>query len=178
MILRAMISKARAFTVVELNIVVLILLLAAAFVIPSILSIQKSRAIKDLEGNVARLPIEAQNASIKSQLPVTLQLQGTSLLIQETPVTGSPTTVKEVDLGQNLTIAVAQLNGKTVDSGSWIWHAYPDGTTDVGGLQFSEGSLTRSLVIYADGSSNWTNTELPDISQQQWPAGQLLQRVQ
>jgi type II secretory pathway pseudopilin PulG len=178
MTLPATTDRSRAFTVVELNIVILILLLAAALIIPSIVSIQRSRAIKDLEGSVARLPVLAQNDAIKSKVTVTMQLQGTDLILQETPDNGTPTTIRTVDLGQDLQITSAQLNGKTTDPGGWIWKAYPDGSTDTGGLQFAEGSAVRSMTIYSDGASNWDSQELPDVSLQQWPAGQLQQRVQ
>jgi len=167
-----------AFTVVELNIVILILLLAAALIIPSIKSIQQSRAIKDLEGSVARLPIEAKNDAVKSQVPVTLLVQNNELVLQEAPATGAATTIKQVALGQDLQVTAAQLNGQTADPGTWTWTAYPDGTSDAGGLQFTEGSAIRSLVLYKDGTSNWKTGELPDVSTQQWPAGQLQRRIQ
>jgi type II secretory pathway pseudopilin PulG len=170
------IKRAHGFTLIELTVVCAILIVIAGAIVPNLLTLTQSRSLKDLEGNVARLPVEARNEALKSQNPVRLRISGTMLVMEQVPATGDPIQVKQVDLGENLQIDTVQLNGKPSDIGSWEWTVYPDGSADSGGIQFTEGKAEKSMVLSQNGTSQWISGELPDQTQDQWPAGQLLQR--
>jgi len=166
----------RGFTLIEMTVVIAILLLMAAYIVPNAVAFLKSRTTQDLEASVARLPAEARNEAVGKQVPVHLRLDGTQIMMEDAPVDGQTTAVKHVDLGSNLTVEVMQLNGQTSDTGSWVWTAYPDGTTDKGGIQFGDGSTSKSLVFGANGGTRWVDGVLPDQSLDQWPAGSLQTR--
>lgn len=167
-------EKKYAFTLVELTVVCAILVIIAATIVPNLVAVTRSRSLKDLEGNVARLPAEARNEAVKSQTPVRLRVSGTTLVMERVPATGEPAQVKMVDLGDSLTVDAAQQNGKTTDAGSWVWMVYPDGSADSGGVEFTEGQAQKSLVLSANGGVQWIDGPLPDSAQDTWPAGQLL----
>lgn len=169
--------RRRAFTLMEMVVVCAVLIIIAAAIVPNLVAITRSRALKDLEGNIARLPAEARNEALRSQTPVQLRLSGTMLVMEQVPTTGAPVQVKEVDLGSDIQVDSVQLNGKPSDTGTWAWTVYPDGSADSGGIQFSEGQAQRALILSPSGSARWITGELPDQSQDQWPAGQLLQRT-
>jgi type II secretory pathway pseudopilin PulG len=153
-----------------------VLIIIAAAIMPNMIAITRSRSLKDLEGSVARLPAEARNEAQKSQTPVQIRVSGTMLVMEQVPPDGAPVQVEQVDLGSDISIDAAQLNGQSTDIGSWTWMVYPDGSADSGAMQFSEGQVVKSLVLTASGDSRFITGPMPDQSADQWPAGQLLQR--
>jgi Tfp pilus assembly protein FimT len=179
--LRATITKRdrriRGISIVELSIVIAILALCAVVVMPGVVGIQRSRAIKDLEASVARLPVVARNDAIRTQTPVQMKIEGSSLVVEQTDANGGqPKTLTQVQLSDDLRADNAQQNGQSVDTGSFQWTAYPDGSTDSGGIEFDEHGASKSLNLPANGGAQWINGQLPDPSEQQWQAGQLQER--
>lgn len=170
--------KKRGFTLIEMNIALLILVLAAAFIVPSVLAFQRSRAVKDLEASVIRFPVQARNEAIQSQVPIVVQIQNNALVMEQNPTNGTPQIEEQLDLTNDMQVTGAQQNGQSTDPGSWKWNVYPDGSSDTGGLQFSEGSQTKSLIFSSNGTVQWISGELPDPTMQKWTAGQLMQRTQ
>jgi len=166
----------RAFTLVEAIVVCAVLLVIAGAIIPNWFRVVQSRTLKDLEGKIARLPAETRNEAVKTQTPARIRLSGTLLVMEQAPKDGAPVRVKTIDLGTDLQVGSMQINGKPTDSGSWLWTAYPDGSADSGGVQFTEGKVQKALVLSATGDAQWLSGPLPDQSQDQWPAGTLLQR--
>ena len=90
-------ERARAFTLVEMIVVCAVLVVIAAALVPNLLAFTRSRSLKDLEANVARLPAEARNEALKSQTPIRLRVSGTTLVMEQVPADGSnPQQVKSV----------------------------------------------------------------------------------
>ena len=173
----------RAFTLIELTLVIAVLALMVALVVPNLLAIKRSRDLLNLEAAIGRLPAEARNAAVKSGRPVTLQITGDALVMQQSQTdastaqtNGTSAQMKQVSLGSGIVVENAQQNGQPVDPSAWLWTAYPDGTADSGGLEFTEGSAVKSLVIPRDMNARWVDGALPDTSQDKWTAGELLQR--
>jgi Tfp pilus assembly protein FimT len=174
-----LVSKKRlcaGFTLMEMTVILAVLTIITAAVVPTIVSVQASEQLKSTEATIARLPDVARNEAAKDQCPVRLRFDGSSVIEEELPLNGTVTQISEVSLGSNIQVDQTQKNYVTVDSAEWNWTAYPDGTSDIGGVQFSVDSETRSLIIPASGDSIWTTGPLPDESQNQWTAGQLLLR--
>jgi len=161
----------------EVTVITAILILIAAVILPNVVSVINSEALKATEATIARLPTEARNDAIKNQNPVRLRFDGSSVIEEETLITGEVQQLKTIDLGTNVQVDQTQDNYITVDPSEWDWTAYPDGTSDVGGVQLTVDSEQRSLIIPASGDAVWTTGPLPDESQDQWTAGQLLQRA-
>lgn len=182
-ITRAMLKRKRrgqgqqAFTLIELVLVVLVLSAMVAIVVPRLIAIKKSRDLTNLEASIARLPTLARNAAMSSGKPVTLQISDDTLVMQQSQTDGSAAQqLKQVPLGNQITVENTQLDSKTVDPTAWTWTAYPDGSADSGGLEFTEGTVQKSLVIPRDRNVRWIDGALPDTSGDEWTAGQLLPR--
>ena len=169
--------RSQAFTLIEVILVITILTLMVALVVPNLIAIQRSRQLLSLEASIVRLPAEARVAAVKSGQPVTIQVTGEALVMQQTQTDGSSSEMKQVPLGTQITVENTQQDGRPVDPTAWQWTAYPDGTADSGGLEFSLGTTTKSLVIPRDRNARWIDGTLPDTSQDEWPAGELLQRT-
>jgi hypothetical protein len=59
-----------------------------------------------------------------------------------------------------------------VDSGSWLLHFYPDGTSDSGGIELEEGQTPSSILVDSYGMSTFTKSSpLPHVSELSWTAG-------
>jgi hypothetical protein len=169
-------GRSAGFTFVEISVVLVVLFIIASMVFANLATVTKSRALKDLEGKVARLPTPARNDAVRLNTPVQLRIQGTTLVEEQVPDSGEPTQLTNLDLGQDLTVDRVQLNGQDSDSGTWTWTAYPDGSSDSGGIEFSESGAQKALVLPSTGGAEWVNGALPDETQDTWPAGVYLQR--
>ncbi len=167
----------RAFTLVEMTVIIAILMLLAAAITPNLIAMQRSRNLKDLEAKIARLPIEARNEAVQTGNPIQIKVDGNSLSMVQAPADGSATTpVKSVDLS-NLTVDSVEQNGQPSSTGSWEWTVYPDGSADDCNIQFSESGAIKTLVLPPRGDPQWINGDLPDQTPSTWPAGQLAQRT-
>jgi type II secretory pathway pseudopilin PulG len=165
------------FTLMEMIVIIFILVLISAAVIPNVVAYQRSEQEKSLVASIARLPAQARDDAVRLQVPVRLRIDGSTIVEEEVPLTGPVQQLNEVDLGSDIQVDQTQKNYQNIDSSSWDWTAYPDGTADLGGVQFSVESEQRSLIIPVVGNATWTTGALPDESQDQWTAGQLLQRA-
>ena len=168
--------KRRAFTLVELIVVLFILLLMTTAVVPRVVALQKSRRLKDMEARIIRLPVEARNEAVRAATPVRLRVDGAALVLERAPLNGTPEEVKRVPLGTGIGVDSVEQDGQPANVGSWQWTVYPDGSADAGGIQFGEGASEKSLVMSSDGSARWVIGDLPDGTPERWPAGQIQQR--
>lgn len=167
----------RGFTLVELVVVIFILLLLATAVVPRVVAIQKSRRLKDMEGRIIRLPIEARNEAVRAAMPVRLRVDGAALVIERSPVNGEAETVKRVPLIPGIQVDSVRLGEQPSNTGSWQWTVYPDGSAEDGGIQFEENGSEKSLLLSSQGEARWILGDLPDEAPERWPAGQLKQRT-
>lgn len=162
-----------AFTLIEMNIVIVILALTAVLVFPNMIAIRRSRAVKDVEAAIWRLPREARHEALRSQEPVAIRVEGSAIVMERTPIQGDAIIVKRVNLGEGITVTGARTGKESADLGSWKWMAYPDGSADQGGLEFMEGNAPKSLFMPKQGDEVWGDGTLPDTSQEEWQAGEV-----
>ena len=172
-------ARRDGFTLVEALGVIVVLMLFAAWAGPRVDAVVRSRQVKDEEGRIACLPAQAMNAAVRLQTPVWIEVQGNSLMVDDEPAgTQAVQTLRQVDLGDALSVSSVQTQGQPGDMGGWRWTAYPDGSAGVAGIEFQEGSQTKSLALGPDDEARWMDGPLPEQSQTRWPAGQLAQRNQ
>ena len=173
---RQKITMRRGFTLVEMTVVIAILAMIAALVVPNMIAIKRSQDIRVMEASLLRAPAEARNEARKAQVPVVLRVDGDVLVMERMSTEGDPEEVKRVTLVDGVRIESARQGSETMDLASWQWVVYPDGSADTGLLEFSEGETRKSLVLAADGNARWVTGEVPEITQEWWPAGELEQR--
>ncbi|MGI4791545.1 MAG: pilus assembly FimT family protein [Janthinobacterium lividum] len=169
-------SKRRGFTLIELIVVLFVLLLLTTAIVPRVVAIQRSRRTKDLEAKIIRLPAEARNEAVRSGNPVRIRVDGAALVMDRAPINGTAEEVKRIALGTGIQVNTVEEAGQPSNTGSWQWTIYPDGSADDGGIQFTEGTAQKSLVLSSDGSVRWLIGDLPAGTPERWPAGQLQQR--
>lgn len=170
----------RGFTLMEMTVVITVLLLMAAFVVPNMLAIRRSRSILDMEAAIQRLPREAHNEAMKSHQAVALRVENNALVMERVPANedgGSNQELKRVSLGEEFNVTRAQNGKESIDVASWKWTTYPDGSADQGGLEFTEGSQTKSLVLPKQGDYTWQEGNLPEPTEEEWQAGEIEKRA-
>jgi Tfp pilus assembly protein FimT len=172
-------------TLIELTVVLVILLIIAAAVGPRVVAMLQSQDAKQLKAKIARLPAEAEAQAVTLQAPVRIRVSSNSIIMEQatlgtdgaiTQDTASEQ-IKQVDLGDGLRLDNAQLNGMPSPPDSWEWVVYPDGSSDAGALEFEEDKSHFSLVITDHAASQWIEGDMPDQTQDIWPAGSLAQRT-
>lgn len=168
-------SACRAFTLVEIAMIVFLLLLIATAVVPRMIAIQRSRDLQDQEGRIARLPLLARNEALRSQTPMRLRLIGDALVLEQAPP-GQPSEIEQQLSLEGLSVVAVEQDGQPADAGSWQWTVYPDGSAQSGGVEFAEGARHKSLLLTADGRSLWITGSISDQTPDWWPAGQLAAR--
>ena len=168
----------RAFTLIEMMVVVAVLTLMAAFITPNLVALQRSRILRSLEASVLRLPAEARAEAQRSGTAVTLRVDGGALVLERKPSKDEdPVEVKRLGLNGEITVQDAQTNGEGVDLASWTWVVYPDGTSKAALLELQEGSATRSLLFSAEGEARWGTGVEVSPAEERWQAGELEQRA-
>lgn len=168
-------------TFVELLIVVVVVAVMAAAIMPRVAAFEASRQLEADEASIIRLPGEAKVQAAKAQLPVRLRIDGNAFVMEQIPIEngtyGDPQMIQQLQIPQDVTVGTMELNGQTVNSGDWIWLAYPDGASDEAAIEFNEGSVQKSLIMPANSNSRWIAGPIPDEGQQKWSAGQLAVRT-
>jgi prepilin-type N-terminal cleavage/methylation domain-containing protein len=89
----------------------------------------------------------------------------------------NPTINKTVVVPSTLQLTDFQLAGKTVSEPDFQVRFYPDGTCDSGGIGFTLGGATQSIVIDDFGRTTVADGPLPDPTSQKWEAGQFEPRA-
>jgi Tfp pilus assembly protein FimT len=196
-----------AYTLVEMVVVCAILALLATAVMTNLVAIRRSQTLRSTAADVLRLPTEARNQAATLKVPIALLLDGGDLVLERvavdeptntmgarnTPATsltiksgnkggaGSQSNgdvLKRVTLGGEVQVESAQSQGDSVDPGAWRWVVYPDGSADTAGLVLQFGAQRRTLYLPADGPPRWIEgDQMPDPTQDRWPAGEVEQRV-
>jgi len=178
-------SRLSGTTMIEIIVVLAILVIIASAVLPRVMAMQRSQNAKQLEAKIARLPAEAAAQAYSLQIPVRLRTSSDSIIMEKVSV-GSDGSIsndtqseqiKEVNLGNDIRVDNAQLNGQASTSDNWEWIVYPDGSSDSGAVEFEEDKSHYSLVITDHAASQWIEGDMPDQTQNTWTAGTLAQRT-
>ena len=172
----------RAYTLIEMIVVITILALMAALILPSFLAMKRSREMRDAESALIRLPAEARVEARRSAAAVTLRVEDETLVMERagTEDAPDPVEVKRLELPEGIRVDAARSGADSTDVASWKWVVYPDGSAETAGLEFVEGESARhSLMLPATGgeSSRWVPGELPqDNENDRWSAGEIEKR--
>lgn len=183
-----------------MTVVITFLALMAAMIIPNLVAIKRSRDLQDVEAALARLPMEAKNEARRARVPVTLRVDGNTVVLERLAVpeegtaaaigtdaaSAEPEEFRRVRLGRDIEVETVLTADESLDVAAWQWTVYPDGSADASGaLLFSVAGTQKALALTGDGGSRWVTGEVGadiaesvSVASERWAAGELEQRGQ
>lgn len=188
-------KRNRGFTIVEMSVVTIMVILFAAIVFPSVVAVQRSQAASGfrigLENTVqiARRQAASQNRATVMKFGNDNELGWD---FAEDPLESSSedsTTADEddVELGQvrngislpeNTEFIEFKRNKQTENQTEWQVKFLPDGTAERAVAEFTQDGKSYILIINpANGSSEVREGTMDDYDDEGWQAGEIEQRV-
>jgi len=168
----------RAFSLVEMSVLIGILLLLATLVIPNVMRMQDAMAMVAAKSNVVVFVSQAISEARKSSVTVRLRDDSGTLVMESVQGSQDPAEIKSSTFNGKLTLQSveappAEANGdpEALD----YWSAYSDGQCDAADLTFSTDTGNNLILrVTKTGASTWFTPEnLPDAQAGggKWAAG-------
>jgi len=164
----------RGFTYVEMLVIIGINVIAAALIMPNLITDKARRDVWAFRSQLASLARQARSTAIESNDETSLSFDQNKNCFElvESHQNTAPTVVRTLDLPNGVT--ADKFAADQNESAAQVWEVpfYTDGTTPGGGVQFGPAEHTFCLMIRrATAEPIVQDSELPDISQESWPAG-------
>lgn len=170
----------RAFTLIEMTIVITILLVFAAAIMPNLYSMKKSRETRQFFSKARDLLADARERSIADGVArhVRYEESGSRLIVERTNAdSGEQVEDRTLSLPDGTTATAFRLEKNDSNSGEWSLGFYPDGHSEGGDIQFSADGEDLTLEVSSNGHVQILKGDMPDISQKEWDAGGYEQRI-
>jgi prepilin-type N-terminal cleavage/methylation domain-containing protein len=168
----------RGFTLIELSVVIIVLALIAATVLPRLSTLESSREYRDFRLAVRRLGLEAREQAISRGLPTSVTFdeseQTLNIVIDSD---GEETTLRTVEVVEGVEPARFAADNAETNASEWKLTFYPDGRSDGGGIDFESNGDLFTLYAEKSGSVHFADGEMPDLTSEQWPAGEYEHRI-
>lgn len=176
----------RAFTLMELSVVIVILALFAAVIVPNLLARRTSRAAAAFFVRLPDLVEEARETAQRQSVTVELQYDSNKrsfTLSTEPAATTSqtkneaPTIVREAAVPEGIEPQTFRGADQVQSSGDWVVKFFADGKSDGGGVELLDHGKAHALLIESNGTCQMLLGNLPQSDQTSWPAGEHEQRA-
>lgn len=168
----------RAFTMVEMLAVIVVLATLSLIMAPNLASSVKANAVRTYFASVDRLPAVARQRAMSTGVIVTLRADESGRLALQTD-RGTGEEPEESDsVNPPAMVAIDGFITPTGEASAAEWQVrfYPDGTSDRGALQFVADGAPWYLVVDDQGNGRVQQGEAPEITEDRWEAGDRVQR--
>lgn len=171
-------TRRRAFSLVEMSVLIGILLLLATLVLPNVMRMQDAMAMVTAKSNVVVYVSQAVTEARKSSVTVRLRDDGGALVMESVQGSQDPVEIRSSTFNGKLTLQSveappAEANGDP--EALEYWSAYSDGQCDAADLTFTtDTGNTLILRVTRTGACSWFTPEsLPDTQAGggKWAAG-------
>ena len=173
-------KKVRAFTLIEMTVVITLLALLAAVIMPNLMNERRSREARQFFSKARNLMLETRSKSIGDQQTRTIRLDESAgqLLVERTDVeTGESLQERTLDLPEGVTGSSFRMESEDSNAAEWSVSFYADGKSNGGGIAFDTNGRIISLSISTRGAVTRIDGELPDTTEDVWDAGGYEQRI-
>lgn len=171
----------RAFTLVEVTVVLAVLAMMAAVLIPRFAALKAGQDSRDFVSDLLRLGSEARLHAVESGVAtqVVYNEDQRTLVFQTTdPETLVTEDVKTVGFPAGVELTAFTLDGAFTTSGDWMLTFYPDGSGFDAGVEVLDGDHVFHVTYSGrDGTSQKVEGPLEEASGSDWQAGELEQRI-
>jgi prepilin-type N-terminal cleavage/methylation domain-containing protein len=171
----------RAFTLVEVTIVVALIGVMAVAVLPRFAALQSGQATRDFASALLRIGTDARLIAIESGQTVQVRYDDERrvLVFESLDLeTLAASEQKAVPLPALVTLSAFTLDGAFTSEADWNLQFYPDGSGLDAGVEVEDGSYVYHVNIEGrDGAAVRGLDRLEESSEQEWQAGELEQRI-
>lgn len=168
----------RGFTLIELTLIVGVLAIMSVMVVPRVRSIQEGSAFRHFRIDARRIAQEARALAVSRGELVSVAFDESRSSLNAIVETSDeqPTVLSSVDLAPGVeAVEFVQEEAQSTPS-EWRIRFYPDGRSDGGGVLFQSGEASFHLAVLENGTIRFDEGDLPDLSAEQWSAGEYEQR--
>jgi len=171
--------SSRAFTLIELSVVIIILMVTAALVFPNLTSMREGIEARNFLASLPQIASEARETAITKSATTKLTYDDSqkAILISQEKDGEDDKTLKTISLPKGMAIQDFQLNGDTSNAGEWELRFFSDGQSDTGGIEADDNRRAWSLIIDKYGIGKLQEGALPSESQSRWAAGDYEHRL-
>lgn len=158
---------------IELSVVIVIIIVAAALMAPNIISMGEGIEARNFLASLPQLASQARETAVNSSTTTKLTYDDAQkAIVLSTEKDGEDdTTIKTAPLPKGIEIQDFQLKGDTSNAGDWELRFYSDGQCDSGGLEADNNRRPWSLIVDKYGIAKLQEGTLPSESQTRWSAG-------
>jgi prepilin-type N-terminal cleavage/methylation domain-containing protein len=171
----------RAFTLVEVTIVVALIGVMAIAILPRFAALQSGQATRDFTSALLRVGTDARLIAIETGQTAQVRYDDERRMIvfeSIDPDTLAATERKAVALPELVSLSAFTIDGRFVSATDWTPQFYPDGSGLDAGIEVEDGAYVFHVNIEGrDGSATRALDRLEESSQKEWQAGELEQRV-
>lgn len=168
----------RAFTLIELMLIIVCLVLIVAVVAPRMESLKESGEYRAFRIGVRRLASEARELAISRGEPVSVSLnesEGT-IQIQSDSADAQQASLRSLQIAPGVQATRCVAGDVEANPAEWRLQFYPDGRSDGGGVQFEAENDTFYLMADERGVVRFDDGQLPNMAAQRWQAGEYERR--
>jgi len=166
----------RAFTFVEMTIVIVLVALFATLLLPRASVFQDSVKAQALLVDMRRTVDDAGNRAVSLRQPVVIRVSTTEVTLATSDDEGTENVFKRTPLGNGTSVTASQVNGTDVSSDEWLMKVFPDGQCSAASLEVHTPTGDLTLMRDVDGKPVWKKGKLADQPQDRWEAGTIEQR--
>lgn len=183
---------ARAFTFIEISVVVFLIILLSFLVLPSIVAAQRSQRAVNFRLELSNLMQEARRQALQQNRATVVRFAsdgrlGWTFLDPRPDGAQEPQNPGEdiqdglrglLSPAERTSFAAYRVGRADTNQSDWEAAFYPNGSSDRASLEFEQDGQAWTLTIDPDqGTAAVVRGTLQDIEENTWPAGEVERRV-
>ena len=158
--------RIRAFTLMELTVVLVLLMVSAGMLAPSIGSLLNSRSEQDFVAKWERFLVNERNQARSEKKTRTVRFDEAAKAFREADDANVFTALPE-----NATITASRVDGADVAADDWTVKFFADGTASASDVTVTIDSKPWSLEVTNQGIISLRQRELTALETPDWEAG-------
>lgn len=171
----------RGFTLIEMLVVLVVLGMISTVVLPRVVAMMDGQSDRDFRSSLMRLGAEARLLAIESGSTVQISYNDSDRSVQIS-ILDIETANEQLEtsylLPDDVEFVTFMVGADMVSAGDWIVEYYADGTGTDCGLEVQSGGSFYALLIEGEDGASYSMDSLEEVSDSEWEAGELEQRLQ
>jgi prepilin-type N-terminal cleavage/methylation domain-containing protein len=170
----------KAFTLIEMTIVITVLAILAAVIMPNLFSESRSRDARQFFSKARNLMLEARSRAIGDGVARSVRVDesGARLVVEKVDAeSGDVTEEKTLAMPDGVTGSTYRMQKQESNSSEWYVRFYGDGRARGGAVSFDSAGRKYSIIVEDTGAVKRLDGDLPAVEEDTWDAGGYEQRV-